>query len=265
MRTTWIECGIRLSVVLIAIGAANAGPAQSEEIYNPQIKPAEFSTDITRNPYFSLPVGSRFVYESETEDGLERIEIMIPGWTKTVMGVETLVFWDRVFIDDELIEDTRDYLAQHENGDVWYFGEDVDNYEDGKLVDHEGAWIGGVDGALPGIWMKGNPKVGDEYRQEFYLGKAEDAAKIIKVSGTVQSRLGELTDCVTVFEWSPLFPDTAHKIYCAETGVTTAEIDLVGPGNDAEVRADLIDIDPTGAIGIAPPTKYVDEGVIAAN
>jgi hypothetical protein len=110
--------------------------AVSAESYNPTINPSEFTTEIT-NKYFSLPVGKKMVYEAKTEDGLERIEILIPGWTKNIMGVKTLVFWDRVYLDGELIEDTRDYLAQHkETGDVWYFGEHVDNYEGGKLIDH---------------------------------------------------------------------------------------------------------------------------------
>ena len=66
------------------------------------MSPSDFTTEIT-NPYLSLPVGQKLVYEAETEDGLERIEILIPGWTRNVAGVETLVFWDRVYLDGELV------------------------------------------------------------------------------------------------------------------------------------------------------------------
>ena len=89
------------------------------EEYNPVINPANFTTQIT-NPYFSMPIGKKMVYEAITEDGIERIETLIPGWTKEIMSVETLVFWDRVYLDGELIEDTRDYIAQDREGNVWY-------------------------------------------------------------------------------------------------------------------------------------------------
>ena len=112
--------------------AASIGPAEQ---YNPQINPADFTINIT-NPYFTLPIGKKMAYESKTPDGVERIEVVVPGWTKTVMGVETLVFWDRVYLNGVLKEDTRDYLAQHKNGDLWYFGENVDDYENGKFKDH---------------------------------------------------------------------------------------------------------------------------------
>ena len=38
--------------------------------------------------------------------------------------------------DGRVLEVARDYYAQADDGSVWYFGEDVDNYEDGVVVDH---------------------------------------------------------------------------------------------------------------------------------
>lgn len=223
------------------------------EIYNPIINPSDFTTKIT-NPYFSLPVGKKIVYEAKTEDGTEKIEILIPGWTKKIMGVETLVFWDRVYLDGELIEDTRDYIAQDKEGNVWYFGENVDNYVGGKLMDHGGAWIGGIDGAKPGIWMKANPKIGDEYRQEYYKGKAEDMARVDGVGFKVTVPAGSFTDCVKIFEWTPLESATAYKYHCAGAGTVLEEED------NEQVK--LIEVDNTGAKCIKLTETYMKEGVL---
>jgi hypothetical protein len=190
----------------------------AEEAYNPEINPADFSTEIT-NPYLTLPVGKVLVYEGETEDGLERIEITITDEKKIVMGVETIVYWDRAWIDGELVEDTKDWLAQDKDGNVWYFGEDVNNYVRGKLHDHDGAWEAGVDGALPGIWVKGNPQVGDTYRQEYYAGEAEDMVDVVAVNQTVTTRLGTFTGCLKTYDYTPLDPESReHKYYCPEVG-----------------------------------------------
>jgi uncharacterized membrane protein YkoI len=222
--------------------------------YNPIIHPADFSTQIT-NSYFSMPVGKRMVYEAQTEEGIERIETHIPGWTKKIMGVETLVFWDLVYLDGELIEDTRDYIAQDKKGNVWYFGEDVDNYVDGMLVDHSGAWLGGVEGALPGILMKAHPQVGDEYRQEYDKGEAEDVAKVESINETVTVPAGTYSDCIKIFEWNPLEPSGGYKYHSKSAGGTVLE-------DEEDERVELIELDLEGARCIRLPESYAQEGVL---
>jgi hypothetical protein len=76
-------------------------------------------------------------------------------------GPGTAIYLDKVYSNGQLVEETRDYLAQHKNGDVWYFGEDVDNFLNGNLLDHSGSFIHGKDGAKAGIWMKAEQRVGD--------------------------------------------------------------------------------------------------------
>ena len=242
---------------------SNASRETSQAAYSPVINPAEFTTDIT-NEYLSLPLGKRMVYSSLTEDGPERIDILIPGWTRNIEGVETLVFWDRVYLDGQLIEDTRDYLAQHKGtGDVWYFGEHVDNYEDGVLKDHEGAWLTGVDGAEPGIWALANPRAGDAFRNEYYRGFAEDMTEIIATNQTVTTPLGTYTNCVKTLDWSPLFEATANNYFCKEVGGTALEVELAGPGSPTEQRIELIELNVTGASDMPTvPRAYADEGVV---
>jgi len=224
------------------------------EEYSPVINPTDFTTQIT-NPYFSMPIGKKMVYEAITEDGIEKIETLIPGWTKEIVGVETLVFWDRVYLDGELIEDTRDYIAQDKEGNVWYFGENVDNYVDGLLTHHHGAWIGGVDGAFPGIWMKANPKVGDEYRQEYYKGEAEDLGRVDAIDESVTTPAGTFTGCIKIFEWTPLESATGYKYHSKVAGGTVLEEE------DGE-RVELIELDLEGAKCIKLPNRYSQEGVL---
>lgn len=193
--------------------------SQLPENYNPQIDPADFSTNIT-NKYFALPVGKKMVYEAKNEEGkLEKVEIEILKETKKIEGVETVVYLDRVTEDGQLVEETRDYLAQHKNGDVWYFGEEVNNYENGKLKDHAGTFLHGTDGAKAGIWMKAEQKIGDTYRQEYYKGEAEDARTTVATGLIVKTKLATYNDCVKVYDWTPLDPASReHKYYCSETG-----------------------------------------------
>lgn len=195
--------------------------------YNPQISPADFSTNIT-NKYFALPVGKKLTYET-TEQGkvTERIEIEILPETLVVDGVETVVYLDKEYKNGQLVEETRDYLAQHKNGDVWYFGEDVNNYWNGMLLHHSGSFLQGKDGAKAGIWMKSEQRVGDSYRQEFYVGHAEDMRDTVAIGQTVATKSRTYTDCVKVYDWTPLEKNAReHKYYCPEVASLVLTEDL---------------------------------------
>jgi len=129
-------------------------PVPPEETYNPIIDSADFVTEID-NLYFPLKPGTTFIYRGETEEGVQRNEVVVTNQTKTILGVLTTVVWDRVWDeDDELVEETYDWYAQDKDGNVWYFGEDSKEYESGVVVSTAGSWEAGVDGAKPGIIME---------------------------------------------------------------------------------------------------------------
>jgi hypothetical protein len=223
---------VPIFVILVALVIVVRLSIQKNPEYNSRVNPADFTIKIT-NPYFSLPIGKKLIYEEV--GGSERIEITIEGDTKKIMGVETLIYHDQVFQNGQLVEDTRDYLAQDKEGNVWYFGENVDNYIDGKMKDHSGAWIAGVDGAQPGIWIKADHKVGDSYRQEYYRGKAEDRRDVVAVNLQVVTRRATYENCVKFYDWTPLDPGSReHKYYCPGVASEVLIEDLDG-GNRTEL------------------------------
>ena len=226
---TRVFVGITVLLLIIAAGALlYINNLRSEaSSYNPQIKPADFTTKIT-NKYFALPVGKKMTYEGTTQGGVtERIEIEILKEPKVIEGVETVVYLDREYKNGQLVEETRDYLAQHKNGDVWYFGEDVNNYLNGILLNHSGSFIHGKDGARAGIWMKAEQRVGDSYRQEYYVGKAEDMRDTVTTGLTVSTKAGTYTDCVKVYDWTPLEKKSReHKYYCPKVSSLVLTEDL---------------------------------------
>ena len=152
---------------------AEAPPESADVPYTVSIDPADFVAVID-NTYFPRIPGARYIYEGQTAEGLERIEIEVLAEPREVMGVPTTVVRDTVYLDGVLVEDTFDWFAQDGDGNVWYFGEEVANYENGVLADHDGSWEAGVDGALPGIVMYADPAthVGETFRQEYYAGEA---------------------------------------------------------------------------------------------
>ena len=88
--------------------------------------------------------------------------------------------------------------------DVFYFGESVDYYKNGKVVNHEGSWLAGEGGNRPGLIMPGQPKVGMRYYQEIAPGVAMDRAEIVSLSETCTTPAGTFPKCMKVQEGSAI-------------------------------------------------------------
>jgi hypothetical protein len=101
---------------------ATATPPLETEDYNPVITPSNFVSGVD-NPYFALAPGSTYTYQSETDEGTEKNIVIVTNETRNILGVSTVVVWDRVWLDEELIEETYDWFAQDKEGNVWYMGE----------------------------------------------------------------------------------------------------------------------------------------------
>jgi hypothetical protein len=179
------------------------------------------------NPFLPWVPGTRLVYEG----GGERIVVTVMRETRVILGITATVVHDQVFDAGELVEDTFDWYAQDSAGNVWYLGETTEELEGGLVVSTAGSWEAGVDGALPGIVMLGDPRLGDRYRQEFYAGEAEDVAKVLELGGTVTVPAGTFEGVLTTEDWTPLEPTLVeHKQYAPGVGVVFEEIVKGGKG-----------------------------------
>lgn len=154
-------------------------PQGSEPV---DLDPADFSTTID-NPYWPMTPGSKWVYrETDTGGASQRVVVEVTDQTKVIAnGVTARVVRDTATENGLPVEVTDDWYAQDKQGNIWYLGEYVTNYENGKVTDHDGSFEAGVDGAQAGIAMPANPAPGLSYRQEYYKGEAEDRAAVVSV------------------------------------------------------------------------------------
>lgn len=191
--------------------------------YMAHIYPENFVSGIS-NPFLPLTVGSTFTYISQSSAGTERAEIEVLPDVKFVMGISCMVVRDKVYVNNELIEDTYDWYAQDKDGNVWYFGEAVDNYIGGVVDNHYGSWEAGVDGAEPGIIMLGNTVIGLKYRQEHYIGSAEDEGEVVSKNKSITVAAGTFTGCLKIEETNPLDPSFLEfKYYAKGIGLVKVE------------------------------------------
>ncbi|MDH3577667.1 MAG: hypothetical protein OEO71_07575 [Gammaproteobacteria bacterium] len=203
------------------------------------VDPLLIGLSITPNPWFPLVQGNEWVYEgSFEEDGVvitETVTVTVLNETKLVDGVTCLVVRDVVEVDGELIEDTDDWFAQDLDGNVWYCGEEVKDYESfegdepplPELVSDDGSFKAGRDGDKGGVLLPQAPVVGALFRQELSVGNAEDVIEILAVDGDETAvAAGCNAECLVTRDFSPLDPEANENKYYAPGVGLILEIDM---------------------------------------
>jgi hypothetical protein len=183
-------------------------------------------TTVGRNPFFVLEPNYQLVLSGEDEDG-EPAQIMVTvlNETRQVNGTETRVVEESETTAGELSEISRNFFAIcEETNSVFYFGEEVDNYENGNITGHEGVWMAGEGANKAGVIMPGTMLLGARYYQEIAPNVALDRAEIINMGEQIQTPSGIFTDTLTTHETSPLEPDVSEqKYYAAGIGLIQEE------------------------------------------
>jgi hypothetical protein len=174
-----------------------------------------------KNDYFILEPEYQIILEGPDE----KVMITVLEKTKMVDGVKTRVVEEREFSNGELSEISYNYFAIDKTTKaVYYFGEDVDIYENGKIVRHEGEWLSGVDRARFGLMMPSVPTIGFAHYQEIAPGKALDRGDIVSLTETLKTPAGEFRNCLKVLETSGMDSNEhGYKIYAKGVGMIQDE------------------------------------------
>lgn len=216
------SCSAAVLLILVTVLAAPGGllAANAEFTDSFMIERCTFKSRGS-NPYFSLQPGYQLVLEGEQDKALVRLEITVLNETRMVAGVKTRVVEEMETADSQLVEVSRNFFALcEETNSVFYFGEEVDIYEDGKVVSHEGAWLAGEDDARPGIIMPGTLLLGARFFQEVAPDVALDQAEILSLSEERQTPAGNFEDVLWIRETTPLEPGAKdNKLYAPDVGL----------------------------------------------
>ncbi len=222
------------ALVLAAAAAVSIGPGAapvpaSSPARTAQFAPGDFATPRT-NAYFPLRPGTTTILRGTDEGERLRERMHVTHRTKMIQGVRTRVVRDIMRrVDGSLAEATTDWYAADNSGNVWYFGEATATYDEkGHLESREGSWKAGRNGAVAGMIMPAHPHAAQAFRQEMYLGHAEDQAWIVGSHGRAKTPLRNFRRVVRSFEWTRLEPGVlSEKLYAPGVGIVK-ERDMSG-------------------------------------
>lgn len=215
----------------------------------PDFAAADFSTP-QENPYMPLGLGQSHtmmgttIAAGETVPELGVRTVIGPG--PVIMGAQSVTIVDEAYANGRLVERTLDYFAADAAGNIWYLGEDVDNfhYDDAGVltgIDNHSAWRAGVNGAVPGITMPAVLTVGESLFQEHApVEEAMDYAELVETGLVIDTAAGQFTDVIKFYEASTVDLDLREfKYYAPGVGMIRADEGLDQARANPEVIIDL--------------------------
>jgi hypothetical protein len=219
------------------------------------LAPPVFSnpTQVT-NPHFPITTLMQVVQLGNEGGDPLRVEVTLLPETNVIewngVPVENVASQFVAYSDGRIAEVAIDFYAQADDGAVWYFGEDVFNYEDGEIANTDGTWLAGPDGPA-GMIMPGNPQVGDVYRPENIPGLVFEEVTVLAVDETVEGPQGALDGAIRIQE---LLMDgtTEEKLFAPGYGEFQAEAEdefvIVAIGVPLDARDEVVPDELTGAV-----------------
>jgi hypothetical protein len=161
-------------------------------------KPSEIT-----NPLHPTSLVDQVIMGGHVEGKPFRTEVTLLPQTKPIewggKTADTAIIQYVAYLDGRIHEVALDWYAQADDGSVWYFGEDVFNYEDGKVADTEGTWIAS-DETPAAMIMPAKPAVGNVYRPENAPEVVFEEVRVEKVDQTIPGPSGTISGAIEVME-----------------------------------------------------------------
>jgi hypothetical protein len=160
-------------------------------------------TEIT-NPFYPVSLIGQSISLGMEGGEPYRTEVTLLPDTKMITAdgqqIEARVSHYVAYADGKLVETAYDYFAQGDDGSVYYLGEDVSNYEDGQVVNHEGTWLAGKDGAPIALIMPAHPEVGQVFNPENLPGVAYETDEIMSLTEKTTTPAGPIDNGLLIKE-----------------------------------------------------------------
>ncbi len=191
-------------------------------------------TPIT-NPLHPTSRVEQVIFGGHVDNKPFRTEVTLLPETKPTpyrgATIDTALTQYVAYLDGRIQEVALDRYAQADDGSVWYFGEDVFNYEDGKVADTKGTWVAG-DTTPAAMIMPAQPRVGSVYRPENAPGIAFEEVRVDKVDQQIDGPSGKISGAIEVNE---LHMDGTRegKVFAPGYG----EFSTGSPGGDLEAAS----------------------------
>lgn len=154
---------VAASIVVAGCGDGKKSKAAAPDFSKAPFHPSDFVDPTSAgNKWFPLEPGTQWVRDGTTLVGNRevpnKVVTTVTDVIREVEGVKTVLVYDHSVAAGQVVQESIDYLAQDKTGNIWYLGSSTEQYEAGRYIAVDEAWLHGVGGATGGILIPADPK-----------------------------------------------------------------------------------------------------------
>jgi hypothetical protein len=221
--SVFLLLSLLVPIAALLTGSCDSSDDDDDDDNGGAFDPDAFQTTVD-NEFFPLTPGTKKTFDGDEDGTPLQVITEVETETAVIAGVTCTVLREEEYEDGELNEISRNWFAQEiATGDVYYFGEAVDSYEDGEIADHEGAWKVGDGADVPGLIFPADPQVGDTFSPETVPGVSEETAEIIEMGFNYSTPYGDFSNALRVEEHSAGEDEVEWKVYAPGVGLIAEE------------------------------------------
>lgn len=240
------------SALVSACGGGGSGAATLPEVTEATFDPANFGDPATgANPWLPLKPGTQWVREGTTDVGSRsvphQVTTTVTDVYRKINGVLTVAVLDYELDAGQVSQESLDYLAEDNDGNLWYLGGYTEEFEGGRFVGAVDAWLSGVNGAKAGLLVQADPMAGSPpYAVAQPDAEEGDVAEVIEVGASRCVPFQCFDDVLVVREGKESAPDNEFKYYARNVGQIDNVPRSASVHKDVEQLVNLTQLSPAG-------------------
>jgi hypothetical protein len=254
-----------LAVSLLAAGCGGGSKSAAIPKFDQSSFKASNFVDPTAgtNKWLPLVPGTQWVREGTVLFGNRKVPIQIVSTVTDVVrvigGVKAVAVLDHNVEAGQVVQQSIDYFAQDKAGAIWTLGSITEQYEAGRFVDIDEAWLHGADGAKAGILMPANPTA----KTPPWLiaqppGADPDAAEFVKLEPTKCAPFDCFQNVLVIREGKKTALDNELKYYAAGVGLIRNEPRTKSRHDDVELLTNDTKLSPEGLAEASAAALRID-------
>ncbi|MGH2945111.1 MAG: hypothetical protein ACRDPC_02380 [Solirubrobacteraceae bacterium] len=237
-------------LILSACGETSGGEAVRAKVREARFDRANFGHPATgASPWLPLKPGTQWVREGSTLVGDRKVPhqvtVTVTDVYRVIDGVRTVAVLDYEVDSGQISQESLDYMAEDRDGNVWVLGGYTEEYEGGRFVSAEDAWLSGVKGAKFGLLVPAEPRVGSPpYAVAAPDAEERDVAEVVKVRARHCVPFKCFDDVLIVREGKESNPDNELKYYARDVGQIDNVPQTASRHKDIEQLVNLTELSP---------------------
>ena len=261
-----------IAAVLIGVCLPGCGGDEGSGAAAPRAEPTRFDPDNFGDPvagvtkWLPLRGGTQWVREGLTDVGTRRtphrVVSTVTDVSREIEGVRTVALLDQDFDGGQLAQQSLDYLARDDQGNIWYLGSYTEEYEGGEFVTATDAWLAGVKGAKAGILMQADPRTGTPpyfVAQPPGGDEEEDVAQVVESGQSQCVPFKCYKDVLVIREGKAAAPDNEFKYYAPGVGQILNTPRSASAHRDVEKLINLTELSPRGLAEVSAEALQLDK------